>query len=79
MTQSSSKRQAHWLWGPLRANKGIYIQVILAAAFVNILSLGTSLFTMVVYDRVIPNNATESLIALTIGMVIALSADFVLR
>ncbi|MEM6834722.1 MAG: type I secretion system permease/ATPase [Pseudomonadota bacterium] len=69
----------HWLWGPLKANKRIYIQVILAAAFVNILSLGTSLFTMVVYDRVIPNNAVESLIALTIGMLIALSADFVLR
>ncbi|MEO0411414.1 MAG: type I secretion system permease/ATPase [Pseudomonadota bacterium] len=74
-----AKTDQHWLWGPLKANKGIYIQVILAAAFVNILSLGTSLFTMVVYDRVIPNNATESLIALTIGMVIALSADFVLR
>lgn len=69
----------HWLWGPLIANKKIYIQVILAAALVNLLSLGTSLFTMTVYDRVIPNNAVESLIALTIGMLIALSADFVLR
>jgi ATP-binding cassette subfamily C protein LapB len=69
----------HWLWGPLLSNKQIYIQVILAAALVNLLSLGTSLFTMTVYDRVIPNNAVESLIALTVGMAIALSADFVLR
>lgn len=74
-----SDPRAHWLWGPLLANKKIYIQVICAAALVNILSLGTSLFTMTVYDRVIPNNAVESLIALTVGMVIALSADFVLR
>lgn len=69
----------HWLWGPLLSNKKIYVQVILAAALVNLLSLGTSLFTMTVYDRVIPNNAVESLIALTVGMAIALSADFVLR
>lgn len=76
---TKSDPRAHWLWGPLLANKKIYIQVICAAALVNILSLGTSLFTMTVYDRVIPNNAVESLIALTVGMVIALSADFVLR
>lgn len=88
MTQSDTQspkpgekglRSDHWLWGPLLANKKIYIQVILAAALVNLLSLGTSLFTMTVYDRVIPNNAVESLIALTVGMAIALSADFVLR
>ncbi|MEM6682886.1 MAG: type I secretion system permease/ATPase [Pseudomonadota bacterium] len=73
------QREPHWLWSPLLNNKSIYIQVALAAAFVNLLSLGSSLFTMVVYDRVIPNNAVESLIALTIGMGIALTADFLLR
>ncbi|MEM9878645.1 MAG: type I secretion system permease/ATPase [Pseudomonadota bacterium] len=75
----SHARPKHWLWAPLLDNKSIYIQVALAAAFVNLLSLGSSLFTMVVYDRVIPNNAVESLIALTFGMGIALTADFLLR
>ena len=34
---------------------------------------------MTVYDRVIPNDAIESLIALTVGVVIALSFDFLIR
>lgn len=69
----------HWLWGSFYQNKSIYMQVGLAAAFVNMLSLTSSLFIMTVYDRVVPNNAIESLIALSIGMAIALSADFILK
>ena len=34
---------------------------------------------MVVYDRVVPNEAIESLIALTIGVVIALAFDFAIK
>jgi len=45
----------------------------------NLLGLSTSLFIMVVYDRVVPNEAIESLIALTIGVLIALSFDFVTK
>ena len=45
----------------------------------NFLSLTTALFTMTVYDRVIPNGAFESLIALSIGVVIALGFDFLIK
>ena len=45
----------------------------------NILVLSISIFTMTVYDRVIPNAAIESLIALTVGVVIALGFDFLIR
>ena len=45
----------------------------------NFLSLTTALFTMTVYDRVIPNGAFESLIALSIGVVIALAFDFLIK
>ena len=45
----------------------------------NILVLSISIFTMTVYDRVIPNAAIESLIALTLGVVIALGFDFMIR
>jgi ATP-binding cassette subfamily C protein LapB len=51
----------------------------IAAMVSNFLSLTTALFTMTVYDRVIPNGAFESLIALSIGVVIALGFDFLIK
>ena len=72
-------RMAEWLAAPLRRNRSIYLKVGLAAAMINFFALVTALFTMTVYDRVVPNNAFESLIALTIGLVIVLIFDFVLK
>ncbi len=69
----------HWLFGPLRDNAKIYGQTILAAVIVNILGLVSSFFIMTVYDRVLPNQAIESLVALTIGVVIAHVFDFTLK
>jgi ATP-binding cassette, subfamily C, bacterial LapB len=69
----------HWFWSALSSNRWIYTQVILAAALTNFLGLSTSLFIMVVYDRVLPNEAIESLIALTIGVGIALLFDFLVK
>jgi len=69
----------HWLKGPLLANSKVYGQTILAAFFVNFLGLISSFFIMTVYDRVIPNNAMESLAALTIGVLFAHLFDFVLK
>jgi ATP-binding cassette subfamily C protein LapB len=72
-------RFAAWLVEPMRRNKATYIKVALAAAMINIFGLVTSLFTMTVYDRVLPNNATDSLIALSIGLAIVIVFDFLLR
>ena len=69
----------HWLFGPLRDNAKIYGQTILAAGVVNLLALASSFFIMTVYDRVLPNHAIESLIALTIGVLIAHLFDFTLK
>ena len=69
----------HWLLGPLLANSRVYGQTILAAFFVNLLGLISSFFIMTVYDRVIPNNAIESLVALTIGVLFAHLFDFILK
>ena len=68
-----------WFWGSFSQSKWLYFQVIVAAALTNFLGLSSSLFIMVVYDRVVPNEAIESLIALTIGVSIALVFDFVIK
>jgi ATP-binding cassette subfamily C protein LapB len=72
-------RLAEWLTEPMRANKATYWKVALAAVFINIFGLLTSLFTMTVYDRVVPNNATSSLVALSIGLGIVIIFDFILK
>ena len=72
-------RVAEWLAGPLRKNRSIYFKVGIAAVMINFFALVTALFTMTVYDRVVPNNATDSLIGLTIGLVFVMIFDFSLR
>jgi ATP-binding cassette, subfamily C, bacterial LapB len=72
-------RFAEWLVAPMRDNKATYLKVGLAAVMINLFALVTSLFTMTVYNRVIPNNAMTSLVALSIGFCILLIFDFVLK
>jgi ATP-binding cassette subfamily C protein LapB len=72
-------RFAAWLMEPMRRNRPVYLKVALAAVMINIFGLMTSLFTMTVYDRVVPNNATSSLVALSIGLGIIVVFDFMLK
>jgi len=72
-------RRNDWFWGSLLQGRWLYFQVLIAAALTNFLGLSTSLFIMVVYDRVVPNEAIESLIALTIGVLIALAFEFLIK
>jgi len=77
--QSETASSGHWFWSALAANRWLYVQVALAAVVANVLGLVTSIFSMVVYDRILPNEAVESLIALTAGVGIALVFDFLIR
>lgn len=74
-----AERTGHWFFSAFTKSKWLYVQVMIAAMVSNFLSLTVSLFTMTVYDRVIPNGAFESLIALSIGVVIALGFDFLIK
>lgn len=56
-----------------------FLWVAVAALLSNVLGLSTSLFIMVVYDRVLPNQAIESLYALAIGVGLAIVFDTVLK
>jgi len=69
----------NWVWAPVWANLGLFAQVALAAVLINLLLLATALFSMAVYNKIIPNNAVASLTALLIGISLVLMFDFVLR
>ena len=69
----------HWFWGIILQNKGVYTQVMLASIFINIFGFVSAFYIMTVYDRVLPNYAINSLIALTIGMGVVIVFDFILH
>lgn len=69
----------HWFWGTLAENKGIYRDVMVAALLINIFALAMPLFTMNVYDRVVPNKAVETLWVLGIGVGLIVLGDLLLR
>lgn len=71
--------RAHWFWSVVRKFGSNYSHVALAAFLVNTLALAAPLFTMNVYDRVVPNGAIPSLIALAIGLGLAIIFDFIIR
>jgi ATP-binding cassette, subfamily C, bacterial LapB len=74
-----SGRHSHWFWGVIAESRPLYKDVLLAALLANLFALGMPLFTMNVYDRVVPNHAFETLWVLAVGLLIVLLGDLVLR
>jgi ATP-binding cassette subfamily C protein LapB len=72
-------RQRHWFWGALADNTPLYRDVLLAAFMINLFAIAMPLFTMNVYDRVVPNHAVDTLWMLALGVAIILVADMALR
>ena len=68
-----------WFFSTMRKIAKIYYLVILATVFINIFVLAIPLFTMNVYDRVLPNKATETLWVLAIGVIVVIVFDFILK
>jgi len=72
-------KRKHWFWSEVWKVRAEFWPVMLAALIVNLLAFAMPLFTMNVYDRVIPNKAVPTLWVLALGVVIALAFDFTLR
>ena len=76
---SAVPRVNHWFWGVVGQAWPVYGEVLLASLLINIFALVMPLYVMNVYDRVVPNDTTETLMALTAGVIIVLVFDFVMR
>ena len=73
------KRDGHWFWSAIKANSRVYKDVLVAAFFINVFALAVPIFTMNVYDRVVPNAAFDTLWVLAVGVVVVLIADMSLK
>lgn len=72
-------RHRHWFWGVMQDNWPLYRDALSAAALINLFAIAMPLFVMNVYDRVVPNQAMETLWVLAIGVGIVLVGDLILR
>ena len=73
------QHKKHWFWDTLKLSWPIYRDVLSASLLVNVFVLASPLFTMNVYDRVIPNNATETLTVFALGVVTVYIIDSFLK
>jgi len=69
----------NWFWSAFWKNRTLYGEVAVAAIIINLFGIAGSLFIMNVYDRVVPNNAFETLWVLAAGILIVYFFDFMLR
>ncbi|NLY28861.1 MAG: type I secretion system permease/ATPase, partial [Alcaligenaceae bacterium] len=78
-TENTQKRTiGHWFWRAVFANAALYRDAIIAAGLLNLFALAMPLFSMNVYDRVVPNNALETLWAMAIGITLVILFDLLL-
>ncbi|MCG9026566.1 type I secretion system permease/ATPase [Laribacter hongkongensis] len=72
-------RSRHWFWGTVYSSWPLYRDALVAALLINLFALVTPIVTMNVYDRVVPNMATDTLWVLTSGAALILLFDFMLK
>lgn len=78
-SESFLPRTKSWFKDTLMLSRYLYMDAILASLLINLIALGTPLFTMNVYDRVVPNHATVTLWVLALGICLAFIFDLILK
>jgi len=68
-----------WFWKPITSHWSNYAEIILCSIFINLIVIALPLYTMNIYDRVVPTFAEATLFVLTSGIILALLFDFVLK
>ncbi|WP_435389799.1 type I secretion system permease/ATPase [Halomonas sabkhae] len=76
---AAPRRARHWFWSVIGENRRLYRDVILGSVMINLFALGMPLFVLNIYDRVVPNHATETLWVLSLGIFLVLCFDLVMR
>jgi len=72
-------RDSKWLREAFDFENGSFKPVIYASLLINLLALAGPLFSLQVYDRIIPNQAYASMIALLLGVFLCLGFEHALK
>lgn len=73
------ERNGHWFWSTLWESRSIYRDVLLASVFINAFAIASPIFSRIVYDKIVPNLAFNSLWVLSSGVLIIFIFDLVLK
>ncbi|KAB0301325.1 type I secretion system permease/ATPase [Vibrio fortis] len=72
-------RHGHWFWGTIWESKKIYRDVLIASILINLFAIAAPMFTRLVYDKVVPNLAFETLWVLASGIFVVFIFDLLLK
>ncbi|WP_264876169.1 type I secretion system permease/ATPase [Vibrio agarivorans] len=72
-------KDGHWFWSTLWQSKKIYRDVLIASIFINLFAIAAPMFTRIVYDKVVPNLAFETLWVLASGVFVIFFFDLFLK
>ena len=70
LDELSPSSEKDWFWGTFFKSWRIYRDVMVASFLINVFGLVSPFFVLIVYDRVIPNHAVETLWVLSIGITV---------
>jgi ATP-binding cassette subfamily C protein LapB len=77
--QSGGRSAGQWFTSALLAYRPVFFEAMLATLVASLLGLGVALYTMQVYDRVVPTQGYATLTVLATGVVIAIGLELLIK
>ena len=75
----ATRSARQWFIHAILNRRWVFIEAVVATFVISMLGLGASFYSLQVYDRVIPTQAHATLMALTVGVGIAVLFEFILK
>jgi ATP-binding cassette subfamily C protein LapB len=78
-TGAPQRTAAEWFAFAIRRHRRVFFEAVFATSVVSVIGLVAALYSMQVYDRVVPTKGYSTLWVLTIGALIAIALELILK